>query len=84
MGITTIVKPIQFDFTSFNTDLYIMLGVAFWLMLLIYPFKTNLTDFKQEKNIKSLIKLDTGKLTWRGGILLLAIYGAYVWVLFQK
>ena len=82
LGIASVIKPIEFDFSSFSNDLYFMLFVTALLFLLIYPFKTNFTKYKETKDIKSLTKLDIGELNWRGGIALLGFYGVYLWMLF--
>jgi len=81
MGMTTIVHPIAISFHSFSKDLYLMLGIAILLMLLIYPFKTNIIRYKKEKTLKALAHLDAGQLNWKGGVVLLIIYALYIWKL---
>ncbi len=82
LGLTSLIKPIVFDFSKFSTDFYIMLFVTILLLALIYPFKKNIAKYNETKSIKSLAKLDGGKLNWCGGLVFLAIYGTYLWMLF--
>lgn len=82
LGITAIIKPIDVDFTHFSFDLYVMLAVVLLLLILIYPFKSNIRVYNQNHKINTLTDLTSGKLTYIGGIILLLSYIAYILLLF--
>lgn len=77
IGITAIFKPLNIDFYHFSYDLYLMLLIAFLLMLLIYPYRQNYKDFRASKSLKAFAHISKGKLTIIGGIILLAFYAFY-------
>ncbi len=82
IGITALFKPLSISFSAFRHDLFLMLLVAFMLMVLIYPYCHNFHSFKGCKKIRSLLSLECGKLNAWGGVLLLCFYVLYIYCLF--
>lgn len=81
IGISSTIKSIEINFEDFRVDLIVMLGVAFLLFLLIYPYKHNINHCKKKSSLKGLTYLTSGKLTYKGGIVLLLTYFGYLYLL---
>ncbi|MFC0877024.1 calcium/sodium antiporter [Saccharicrinis sp. FJH2] len=82
LGITSVIHPIPVDYMAFRIDLLWMAILGILLMLVIYPFKANLTAWKADRNIRILADLRNGRLSFWGGLMLFLLYIAYIALLF--
>lgn len=81
IGISSIITPIDIEYLRFRTDLLMMLFTVILLFLAIYPYRKNYEAYKEEGKIKVFFQLTSGKLTIRGGLILLASYFVYLYFL---
>lgn len=77
LGLTAMIKPIEIEFAAFQYDLFFMLFTIVLLFFLICPYRGYLN-----KTTKWL-QLTNGKLTYIGGIILISLYGIYIFSIFQ-
>jgi cation:H+ antiporter len=84
IGISSIINPIAIDYLHFRSDLLVMLFTVIILFLAIYPYRKNYEAYKQEGNIKVFLQLTSGKLTLKGGLILLASYFIYLYFLLSS
>lgn len=84
VGISAVITPIEIEYLRFRSDLLVMLFVFVVLLFLIYPFRSNIANFKQGGSYKAFLRLESGKLTYKGGIILLLSYISYMYFLFAQ
>lgn len=81
IGISTIIRPVNIDYQHFQSDLLVMLFTVIILFLAIYPFRNNYLSYKKEGKSRVFLQLNSGKLTLKGGLILLATYACYLYFL---
>ena len=84
IGISSIIHPIDIDFHRFRIDLLVMLLTVILLFLAIYPYRKNYIAYKEQGQFKVFFQLTSGKLTLKGGLVLLASYFIYLYFLLSS
>lgn len=79
IGIASIIHPVEVEIIKFRSDLIMMLFTIILLFVLIYPFRKNINTYKVEGSLKVFAVMQGGRLTYKGGILLLLSYFAYLY-----
>ena len=79
IGISSIIRPINVEYLRFRSDLIMMLITVVLLFVLIYPFRKNLIEYKTSGSFKTFTQLSGGKLTYKGGVILLLSYLSYLY-----
>lgn len=83
LGLTSIVKPITFNFTDFKIDLWIMMGIYILLFFSILPLKKLFTSQKQSI-IQRYKNMHGGIISRIEGSIFIIIYIAYIFIIFLK
>lgn len=83
LGISSIIRPIDFDFAYYVDDIIIMILFFVLLMLFIMPWKNNLKLWKQTKSLKSFTNYNHGVLGRISGAILFIAYALYAISLFK-
>lgn len=84
IGISSIIHPLDIDYHRFRIDLLVMLFTVILLFLAIYPYRKNYTAYKEQGQFKAFFQLTSGKLTLKGGLVLLASYFTYLYFLLSS
>jgi cation:H+ antiporter len=82
LGVASIITPIHVDYEAFRVDLIWMVMLGIMLLVMIYPFRANISAFRTNKDLTVLVDLRQGLLSRSGGWLLAVIYVLYVFLLF--
>lgn len=83
LGLTSIVKPIAFNFTDFRIDLWIMMTIYILLFINILPVKKLLASQKSSV-VQRYKNLHGGLISRIEGSVFIIIYIAYIFIIFYK
>lgn len=83
LGVSSILRPIDFNFAYYVDDILVMILFSVLLMLFIMPWKNNLKLWKQTKSLKSFTNYNNGVLGRISGAILLIAYAVYAILLFK-
>lgn len=84
LGTTAVVHPIEVSYDVYRSDLLWMVLIGILLLVLIYPFKDNMKQYRESKKIMSFYGLNKGRLSFMSGFLLVALYIIYFYFLYTN
>jgi cation:H+ antiporter len=77
IGLSSLIKPINIDWSSFVGDYYWMFGISVLLLILVIPIFKTLKSRNKSKSISKQL-FDNGKLGRAGGAILFSLYIIYI------